>query len=94
MSVSVCVCVCVCVCVWLLPNQTWVHSPVAQQSQSTDTRLWGKKVQHLLQGQARRMGSLCSKDLNSMAFRKGFLKATFGMRIAAYGPYSDWLMVR
>ena len=45
--------------------------------------------------QARRMGSSCSKDPDSLiAFRKGFLKATVGMRIAAYGPSSDWLMVR
>lgn len=31
-------------------EQTWVCSPDAQQSQSTDARLWGRKVQHLLQG--------------------------------------------
>ena len=71
-----------------------LNSPVAQQSQSTDTRLWGKKVQHLLQGQARRMGSLCSKDLNSMAFRKGFLKATFGVRVTAHRISFGWLMVK
>ena len=44
----------------VLLNQTWVCSPDAQQSQSTDTRVWWRKVQHLLQGQARRIGSSCS----------------------------------
>ena len=35
----------------------------------------------LLQGQARRTGGLCSKDLNSqMVFREEFLKATFGVK--------------
>ena len=36
-----------------------------------------------MQGQARRMGSSCSKDLNPlMAFREGFLKATLlGLKV-------------
>ena len=45
--------------------------------------------------QARRMGSSCSKDQNSpMASREGFLKVTFGVRAAACGLSSDWLVVR
>ena len=34
----------------LSPNQTWVCSPSVQWSQSRDTRLWWRKVQHLSQG--------------------------------------------
>ena len=34
----------------VLPNQAWVHSPDAQQSQSTDTGLWKSKVQCFVQG--------------------------------------------
>ena len=48
--------------------------PLAWCTASTDTKLWWRKVQSLLQGQARRMGSSCSKTLNSlMAFRKASL---------------------
>ena len=38
----------------VLPNQTWVHSPDAQQSQSTDTGLWKSKVHCILQGTKQR----------------------------------------
>ena len=66
----------------VLSNQTWVCLPNAQQSQSTDPRLWWKKSQRLFQGQARRIGSSCSKDLNSlMVFKEGFLKAALGVRV-------------
>ena len=40
----------------VLPNQTWVHSPDAQQSQSIDTGLWRSKVQRFLQGTKQRKG--------------------------------------
>ena len=41
------------------------------------------------------MGSSCSKDLNSqMVFRGGFLKATFGVRVAAHRLSADWFVVR
>ena len=40
----------------MLPNQTGVHSPDAQQSQSTDTGLWRSKVQCFLQGTKQRKG--------------------------------------
>ena len=55
-----------------------------------------KEIKVFISGcQARRMGSSCSKDLNSlMAFREGFLKATFRVRVAAHGLSSDWLVVR
>ena len=33
----------------LLPNQTWVCSPDAEQGQTTDARLWWRKAQCLLQ---------------------------------------------
>lgn len=55
------------------------YSPHAQGSQSIDTGVWWRKVQHLLQGAKHRVlveqiGS-CSKDLNSpLAFRERFLK--------------------
>ena len=57
-----------------LLNWTWVCLPATQQSQSTDTRLWWRKVQCLFAGhQARRVGSSCSKDHSSqMAFREEF----------------------
>ena len=43
--------------------------------------------------QAWRTGSSCSEDLNSlMAFRGGVLKVTFGVRVAACGLSSDWLV--
>ena len=40
-------------------------------------------------------GQLMVKRPNSlMAFKEGFLKATFGVRAAAHGLSSDWLLVR
>ena len=69
----------------LLPNQTWVCFPNGQQSQSTDTRFWWRQVLCLLQGQARRMGSSGSKDLNSLvASRKGFLKTVWRESVLGY----------
>ena len=56
-----------------LLNQTWVCSLNTQQSQSTDTQLWWRYIQCLLQGQTRRIGSSCSKDPKyPMTFRGGF----------------------
>ena len=34
----------------LFQNQTWVHSPATHQSQSTDPRLWWRKLQCLFVG--------------------------------------------
>ena len=68
-----------------------------KQNQSTDTRLFEEKVQ---QGAncgdpIKENGQLMLKDPDSqMAFRGGLLKATFVVRVAAYGLSSDWLMVR
>lgn len=45
--------------------------------------------------QARRMGSSCSKDLNSlMTCREGFLKVTFGIGIVACGLSSNQSVVK
>ena len=57
-----------------------------------------KRVGHRLvtkqQQQARRMGSSCSKDPNSLtAFSEGFLEATLDVRVAACRLSSDWLMI-
>ena len=41
-----------------------------QQSQSTDTGLWWREIQHLFQGQARRMSNTYSKD--PMPLGEGF----------------------
>ena len=68
----------------LLLNQAWVHLPATQQRQSTDTRIWWRKGSIYHRCQARRMGSLCSKDAKSPAtFRARLLKATLGVRVAA-----------
>ena len=46
-------------------------------------------------GRQMRTGSWCSKDLNSlMVFWGGFLKETFGVRVAVLGPSSRWLLAR
>lgn len=70
-----------------LLNQTWVHSPTAQQSQSTDTTPQRRKVQHLLQGVKHGEWAVnAPKDLKSrISFREAFLKATFGIRVVASG---------
>ena len=51
----------------LLLNQAWVHLPATQQSQSSDTRMWWRKGSIYYRCQARRMGSLWSKDAKSPA---------------------------
>lgn len=82
----------------LLPNHTWIHSPDVQQSQSTHTRLWWRKVWGLLLGKWRRMDGLFSKVPNMMAFGEGYSKARWGG--GSQGVWSvcgcsfDWLMVR
>ena len=81
----------------MLPHWTWIHSPDAQQSLTTDTRLRRRKdsIYCFVQCQARKMGGSCSKDPNSlMAFRKVFLKTIFWLRVAASEFSSDSLMVR
>ena len=55
----------------LLLNQTWISSPHIQWSQSTDTGLWQRKVQCLLQGTKQ----LVLKSPNSSkAFKERCLK--------------------
>ena len=70
----------------------------AQQSQSTNTGLWWRKVQRLLQGPARRMGSSCSTDPNSpKVFRKAFkvnVKQGALRKWSAHAQFSDWLILR
>ena len=61
--------------------QTQVHVPdiEADEAKQTKTLEFGAE-KSLLQGQARRMGISCSKELNSqMGFREVFLKANFGV---------------
>ena len=62
-----------------------------QWSQSTDTGLWGRKVQHLLQGTKQGVqGSQCLKDPNSSkAFRERFLKTGWGRGVVGY-VISSW----
>ena len=57
-------------------------SLIEQQSQSTDTWLWWRKIQYLLQG-ARNTGSSCLKDPNSSSFPGRFLKKVWGNRLHA-----------
>ena len=66
----------------LLPNWTQVHSPDTQQSQSIDTGLWWRKIQHLLQGTEN--GQLILNLDSLMASKERFLKATLGVRVAGY----------
>lgn len=77
--------------VQLLPNQTrHTAKPIYWRP------WWRRNVPCLWQGwcQARRMGSSCSEDSNSlMAFREWFLKATFKLRIVASGFSFDWWVV-
>lgn len=74
----------------LLLNQTGIHSPTAQQSRSTDPRLWWREVRRLLQG-AKRMSSSCSRNLNSWkVFSWEFLKVTLSVSVAA-GELFFWL---
>ena len=70
--------------------------PTMKQNQSTDCLMKKQFSREPIAGiQSRKTGSSCSKDPDSqMAFRGGFIKATFAVRVAVYGLASDWLMVR
>ena len=62
--------------VLLLLNCTWVSLPEAQQSQSTDTGLWWRKVQCLWHGSKER--EWCSKSLPQWLSGKGFSRQREG----------------
>ena len=67
----------------------------AQQSQLTDQVKVKERIAFIAGRQAKKTGSSFSKDLNSlMTFGEGFLKATFGVKVAACGLCSDWLVAR
>ena len=78
-------------CGWVTKPNLGLLARYVQQSQSTYTKLWWKKVEPLIAscpmwGWARRPSSSCSKYLNSlMALREGFLKTVWGR-----GLQGDW----
>ena len=79
----------------VLLNQTWVCLPPAQKSQSIDMVVMKEVTVFISRHQARRNGKVKLKHLNSpVTFKKGFLQATFWMRVAVGGLSSDWLVVR
>ena len=54
----------------------------------------GRKYSIYCRHQARRMGSSCSKDLNSMmAFREGFLKTVEGEGCGMHNQLKDILLI-
>ena len=85
----------ICKKITLLPKWTWVHSPAVLQSQSTDTWLWWRKVQCLLQGTKQGEWAAHAQGTSTlMGFREGILKETFGVRVVACGLSSGQLVVR
>lgn len=84
-------------------NQTWVHLPDLQQSQSMDTGLWWRKVQCLLPGtqsgpdEANGQIILRRPELRK-DFGGGFLKTVWGRGSQAVpsglAQFYDWLMVK
>ena len=70
----------------LLSDLTWTQ---VQQSQSTDAKLWWKKVQCLLPGmkQEERPAQAPKTSSSSTAFKERLLKATFGVRVAPSDDY-------
>ena len=78
----------------LLLNWTLVGLPSTQQSESTYTRVWWRKVsadRRAEQGE----WSPYSQDPNFlMAFREGFLKMVFVLRTAEVMAFFGWLVVR
>lgn len=57
----------------LLPNQTWIHWPTHSKSSLQTPGCGEGKNSIYCRRQARRMGSLCSKDMSSsMVFQEGF----------------------
>ena len=71
----------------MLPNWTWLHSP------ATRTPAYGeRKCSGVCRCQAR-TGSSSSRLKLLNTFRGRFLKATPGMKVAAYGLSSDGLVV-
>ena len=75
-----------------MSREIFLCSSTTQQSQSADTGLWWRESTAFIAGhQARRMDSLCSKDLN---FQGRVLKVTLGAKGAAPAFSSNWLVVR
>lgn len=84
-----------------LPNQSWGRPPDGRQSRSTDTTLWGRKVQCLWKVPTRGLagGGFCSKDLTSAAaLREGLFKGrSLGRGVqgvcSAHAQCPGWLVV-
>lgn len=82
-----------------LLNQTWVLSLDTWQSQSPDTWLWWRELQHSFQGTKQGERQLVLKRPSPpVALRQGFLKATLGWGLqgmwSAPERFSNWLVVR